>query len=257
MDGKIKYLIVEDEEKSRELLLKKIQMSNNSGITCIGMAANATEALLLSRMTTPDFILLDINLPGKNGFDLIKELNAEGISPEVIFTSAHTEINILLNALTHSPVTYLLKPVDLDELEEAIRKVCSRLRVASKKNDMQDIIRFPGHLGPLFISPENMLMIKAEAHNSRLFLTNGKELQVYHSISKIERLSLAPFHGLFVRPDRSTIINISKIASLHTKKNECILSRDTDTLSVKISGNGLKKLLKTMNGITADNIYKE
>lgn len=257
MEGKIKYLIVEDEEKSRELLLKKIQMSNNSGITCIGMAANATEALLLSRMTKPDFMLLDINLPGKNGFDLIKELNAEGISPEVIFTSAHTEINILLNALKHSPVTYLLKPIDLDDLEEAIRKVCSRLRVASKENDMKDKIRFPGHLGPMFISPENMLMVKAEAHNSKLFLSNGKELQVYQSISKIERFNLAPFSGLFIRPDRSTIINISKIASIHTKKSECILSGDTDTISVKISGNGLRKLLKTMNGITTEIMYKE
>lgn len=252
MGGEIKYLIVEDEQKSRELLLKKIQMVNNSKITCIGMAANATEALLLARMTTPDFILLDINLPGKNGFDLLKDLNEEGISPEVIFTSAHTEINILLNALKHSPVTYLVKPVDLGELDKAIRKVCSQIPVVSNDRDMHDKIRFPGHLGPLFISPENLLMVKADAHNSRLFLSNGKDLQVYQGISKIERLSLAPFSGLFIRPDRSTIINKSKITSIHTKKNECILSGDTDTISVRISGNGLKKLLKTMVSITRE-----
>jgi len=130
MDKKIKYLIVEDEEKSRETLLKKIQLCNLPEIVCTGMAANASEALMLAKLTPPDFVLLDINLPGKNGFEMITEFQSEGIFPEIIFTSAHTENDILLKALKQFPSSYLVKPIDMDELETAIKNVC---RLAKKK----------------------------------------------------------------------------------------------------------------------------
>ena len=247
MDKKIKYLIVEDEEKARELLLKKIQMCNIPDITCCGMAANATEAILLAKMTPPQFMLLDINLPGKSGFDIIKELELDGIKPEVIFTSAHTEKEILLKALKHSPVTYLVKPIDLDELEEAITKICTNIQISKTEIEMQGKIRLQGNLGPLYFLPEQLLVIKAEAHYSRIFTENGKEILVSQNISDIERVSLSPFSKYFIRPDRSTILNLSKIASIHTKKNECILNRGNETLIVKISENGLKMVLKTMD----------
>ena len=249
MDKKIKYLIVEDEEKSREVLLQKIQMCKIQDITCIGMATNATEAILLSKLTPPDFVLLDINLPGKNGFDLIRELNDQGISPEVIFTSAHIEQGILLNALKHSPITYLVKPIDIDELEEAIKKVCSRIRTDLSENEILGKIRFQGSLGPVYILPESILYLKADAHYSRLFIENGKEILINQSISELERGILLPFSRLFIRPDRSTIVNLCKIIEVHTKKNECIFRNGTETFVVKISETGIKILLKAMDGL--------
>ena len=246
MEKKIKYLIVEDEEKSRELLLKKIRMCSLAGIICIGMAANATEALLLARINPPDFLLLDINLPGTNGFELIDEFQREGLFPEIIFTSAHTETDILLNALKHSPITYLVKPIDLDELEEAIRKVCNLITTNNKESDIPGKIIINGNLGPVYISPEELLIVKAEAHYSRLFFENGKELLVRKGISEIFRTNLLPFSKIFIRPDRSTILNINKIVSIHTKTNECIISKGNEGITVTISANGLKLVLKAM-----------
>jgi two-component system LytT family response regulator len=247
MDKKINYLIVEDEVKSREVLLQKIQMCNIPDIVCTGMATNATEALLLSKLTPPDFILLDINLPGKNGFELIRELQGEGISPEVIFTSAHTEQGVLLNALKHSPITYLVKPIDIDELEEAIRKVCCRIRTNIPDNEMPCKIKFHGNLGPVYILPETILYIKAEKHCSWLFVENGKETMVNQSISEIEKMNLHPYSKIFIKPDRSTILNLSKIVEVHTKKNECLIRNGTETLTVKISEAGIKMVLKAMD----------
>ncbi len=247
MDKIIKYLIVEDEEKSRELLLKKIQLCNIPGIACTGMAANAKEAMLLSTMTPPDFILLDINLPGKSGFELIHELELEGITPEIIFTSAHTEKEILLGALKHSPVTYLVKPIDLDELEEAILKVCSRIRNTSNEPDFPGKIKFQGNLGPVFILPEHLIIIKAESHYSRLYVENGKDILINQSISEIEKEVLTLFPHLFIKPDRSTILNLSRLVSIHIKSNECILSKGNETISVKISANGLKLVMNAMD----------
>ncbi|GEM_PF-2670231 len=249
MDKKFKYLIVEDEEKSREVLLQKIQMCNIQDITCIGMATNAMEALLLSKLTPPDFILLDINLPGKNGFELIRELQVEGISPEVIFTSAHTEQGILLNALKHSPITYLVKPIDIDELEEAIRKVCSRIKSNPVENEIFGKIKFQGNLGPVYFLPDSLLFIKADAHSSRLFIENGKEVLVNQSISELERLNLQPYSRLFIRPDRSTIVNLSKIVEVHTKKNECVVRNGSGTMVVKVSETGIKLIVKAMDNL--------
>ncbi|MEI6138523.1 MAG: LytTR family DNA-binding domain-containing protein [Mariniphaga sp.] len=249
MDKKINYLIVEDEEKSREVLLQKIRMCNIQDITCIGMATNATEAILLSKLTPPDFVLLDINLPGKNGFDLINELHSQGIVHEVIFTSAHTEQGILLNALKHSPITYLVKPIDIDELEEAIKKVCSRIRTDLSGNEIPNKIKFQGSLGPVYILPETILFIKADAHYSRLFVENGKEIIINQSLSELERGTLLPLSKLFIRPDRSTIVNLSKIVEVHTKKNECVFQNGIETLAVKISEAGIKMVLKAMDKI--------
>ena len=246
MEKKIKYLIIEDEEKSRELLLKKIRMCNLTGVICTGMAANATEALLFAKINPPDFLLLDINLPGTNGFELIDELNREGQFPEIIFTSAHTETDILLNALKHSPITYLVKPIDLDELEEAIRKVCNHITTNNQESDIPGKIIFNGNLGPVYISPEELLIVKAEAHYSRLFFENGNEIVVSKGISEIHRTDLLPFPKIFIRPDRSTILNINKIVSIHTKTNECIISKGNESINVTISANGLKIVLKAM-----------
>jgi len=247
VDKKIKYLIVEDEEKSRELLLKKIQMCNIPDIICCGLASNATEALLLAKMTPPHFILLDINLPGKSGFDLLNELEADGISPEVIFTSAHTEKEILLKALKHSPATYLVKPIDIDELEEAINKVISHITIIKSETTLTGKIKFQSIMGPVYIETAQLVVVKAEAHNSRLFIENGKEILVSQSISEIERVHLHPFSKFFIRADRSTILNLNRIVSIHTKSNECLLIREHDTLSVKISENGLGMVLKAMD----------
>jgi len=132
MDGKISYLIVEDEQLSRETLLKKIELCSIPDIVCVGMASNASEAFMLAKLSPPDFILLDINLPGKNGFALIEELNQLKIFPQIIFTSAHVESDILLGALKKSPFTYLVKPIDLDELEVTIKNVCLHIRDEKK-----------------------------------------------------------------------------------------------------------------------------
>jgi two-component system LytT family response regulator len=247
MENQIKYLIVEDEAKSREVLLKKIQLCNIADIVCIGLASNATEAVLLSKLTPPDFILLDINLPGKSGFDLLNELEAAGISPEVIFTSAHTETEILLKALKHAPATYLVKPIDIEELEEAINRVITYIKTIKNETTLIGKIKFQSIMGPVYIESAQLLAVKAEAHNSRLFIENGKEILVSQGISEIERVHLHPFSRFFIRADRSTILNLSRIGSIHTKSSECLLIRENDTLSVKISENGLGMVLKAMD----------
>jgi len=234
---------VEDEEKSRETLLKKIEMCNIAEIVCTGMAANASEAILLAKLTPPDFLLLDINLPGINGFELIVELNSNNIFPQVIFTSAHTESDILLNALKKSPITYLVKPIDLDELEEAIRNCCSTIIKNSPQQDAIQKIKLNAYNGPLFLSPNQILMIKSELHQSKLFCNDGESILLNQNIGSFENdpiLSALPFF----RADRSTIINLNHVEQFFPKKGECTLRAGNNLIVAEVSQNGLKKMLE-------------
>jgi two-component system, LytTR family, response regulator len=239
----INYLIVEDEEKSRETLLKKIEMCNIPDIVCAGMAANASEAVLLAKLTPPDFLLLDINLPGKNGFDLIAELNGLNLFPKVIFTSAHTENDILLKALKKSPVTYLVKPIDLDELEEAIKNICSSISKENQHQEPIQKIKLKAYNGPLFLKPDQILMIKSELHQSSLFCNDGECILLNQNIGTFDNdpvLSVLPF----VKADRSTIINLNYVEQFFPKKGECTLRADNNIIVAAVSQNGLKKMME-------------
>jgi two-component system, LytTR family, response regulator len=243
MERKINYLIVEDEEKSRETLLKKIEMCSIPDIVCTGMASNASEAILLAKLTHPDFLLLDINLPGKNGFELISVLNSLTIFPQVIFTSAHTESEILLNALKRSPVTYLVKPIDIDELEEAIKKVCSTIRKDNLPREAIQKIKLNAYNGPLFLSPDQILMIKSELHQSKLFCSDGECMLLNQNIGSFDKdpvLCALPF----VKADRSTIINLNHVEQFFPKKGECTLRADNNVIVAAVSQNGLKKMME-------------
>jgi two-component system, LytTR family, response regulator len=239
----INYLIVEDEEKSRETLLKKIEMCNIPGIVCSGMAANASEAIMLAKLTPPDFLLLDINLPGKNGFDLIAELNRLNFFPQVIFTSAHTESDILLNALKKSPVTYLVKPIDLDELEEAIKNVCNSLTTEDTKPNPQQRIKFNAYNGPIYLLPGQIMMVKSELHQSKLFYNDGESILLNQNIGSFDKDHPLCEHP-FYRVDRSTIINLNYVEQFFPKKGECTLRSGNNVIVAEVSHNGLKKMME-------------
>lgn len=243
MEKKIKYLIVEDEEKSRETLLKKIQLCNVPNITCVGLAANAVEAMHLSKMNYPDFLLLDINLPGKDGFQLLSELNTQGIIPAVIFTSAHTENNILLNALKHSPSNYLVKPIDIEELENALLKVYRHLNDHPVQNVLNgNKIRLQDCYGPLYVDPDQIMIFKADQHYSVLTLSTGESILLVQSIASIMRngnLNFPPFY----KADRSTILNLNYVEHIHTKKRECVLRYDNCKFATLIADKRINDLI--------------
>lgn len=243
----LKYLIVEDEARSRETLLKKIEMCNIPDLICSGMAANASEALMLSKLTPPDFLLLDINLPGKNGFELLAELNSMGINPQVIFTSAHTESQILINALKNGPVTYLVKPIDIDELENAIEKTCTIIRNQKMKSNEQPLkIKFNGYMGQVFVSEEKILFIKADSYSSILTLDNGKTIQLSQSLADIEKENLLS-DPPFVKIDRSTIVNMNYIEQVLYKHNCLVIRKDDLEIRLNISKKGITDAIQYFN----------
>jgi len=123
----LKCIIVDDEQKSRnnlrDLLLEYCQ------IEIAGEAASAFEALRLIKKEQPDLLVLDIEMPGGSGFDLLKSLQNQNF--EVIFVTAFDKYG--LQAIKFCAIDYILKPIDIFELSKAVEK--AQAQVSWKKEN--------------------------------------------------------------------------------------------------------------------------
>ena len=115
----IRALLIDDERLAR-VELRKLLMDFPS-IEVVEEAANVAEALDKIDQLKPDLIFLDIQMPGKTGFDLLAELDR---SPQVIFTTAHHEY--ALKAFEVNALDYLMKPIDPVRLADAIQGSATR-----------------------------------------------------------------------------------------------------------------------------------
>jgi two-component system LytT family response regulator len=112
----IKTILIDDERLARVELRKLL--GEFADIEIVDEAVNATEALQKIEALQPELIFLDIQMPGKSGFDLLAELDR---SPHVIFTTAYHEYAI--KAFEFNALDYLMKPIDPPRLAEAIQKI--------------------------------------------------------------------------------------------------------------------------------------
>jgi two-component system LytT family response regulator len=113
----MKTLIVDDERLARNELRRLLEAFPR--IEIVGEAANSEEALEKIDQLGPELLFLDIQMPGKNGFELLSSI--EGNVPDVIFTTAYDEY--ALKAFEFNALDYLLKPIEPARLAEAINKV--------------------------------------------------------------------------------------------------------------------------------------
>ena len=137
----VRTIIIDDERLARNELKKLLQEFGE--IEVIDEAANVNEGLEKIEQHNPDLIFLDIQMPGKTGFDLLEELDR---SPKVIFTTAYDEY--ALKAFEVNALDYLLKPVEPKRLSDAIQKI--------HLEDAKDISPFNGN-GATFTSRNTLL----------------------------------------------------------------------------------------------------
>ena len=116
----IKAIIIDDERLARNELKKLLEQY--PAIQIIDEASNVDEAVEKIDLSRPDLIFLDIQMPGKTGFDLLAEIEK---SPRVIFTTAYDEF--ALKAFEVNALDYLLKPIDPKRLADAIQKLQSEI----------------------------------------------------------------------------------------------------------------------------------
>lgn len=119
-------LIVEDETLELHALTKLVG-AHASRIKTIYQARDSQEALSQAREHAPDIILMDINIPGCSGLEVLETLRREGYSGAVVIITACSQFEYAQIALRADAIDYLLKPIASDELNSCLRKVFEKL----------------------------------------------------------------------------------------------------------------------------------
>ena len=197
----LRALIVDDERLARRKI--RTFLEARSDVAIAGEAANVDEAIALVGSARPDLILLDIQMPGGDGFDVVRALPASH-APAVVFITAHDDYAI--RAFEVAAVDYLLKPFDRRRFDEAIER--------AKKNAPRDLRAafFPVKKRDrtIIVPVREVDWIEAEGKYVRLHVREQSYL-VRDAINAVEeRLD----GKMFARIHRSTIVNLRRVAEV-------------------------------------------
>jgi len=118
---KIKVMIVDDHSLIREGLRRLLELEKDIDVT--GQASNGREAVEIALTLKPDVVLMDINMPLKNGLEAIKELRAINCPSKIVVITIHGHQEYLLEAIRLGAAGYVMKDAEVDEILEAIRTV--------------------------------------------------------------------------------------------------------------------------------------
>ena len=221
----IRAIIADDERLAREKL--RILLASEPNIKLVAECHDGQQALSAVRTYRADLLLLDIQMPGMDGFQVLNELSPEEM-PVVIFTSAYDQYAI--RAFEAHALDYLLKPFDQERLHHAIERARLELNKSRDREITHRILDLLSQVKSEMLpapSSEGRLVIRAkgrvvflnlseidwiEASANYVRLNAGKESHLFReTIGRVsERLN--PNH--FVRVHRSTIVNVRKIKEL-------------------------------------------
>ncbi|MBX2980650.1 MAG: response regulator transcription factor [Flavobacteriales bacterium] len=196
----MKALIIDDERLARKELASLLEKHDHIHIA--GEAANADEAEALIAEHHPDLLFLDINMPGRSGFELLEGLEQ---APQVIFITAYDEH--ALKAFEVNALDYLLKPIDPERLDAALNKLRQSNEDAGSQRTVlreEDQIFLKDGEKCWFVTLKDVRWFESEGNYVRVRFADQKPL-VLRSLNKLED-KLDPH--VFFRANRKHIINL-------------------------------------------------
>lgn len=210
----ITTLLIDDEP----LALAELQtmLKQYTDIEILDTASDVAEALKKISLLQPQLIFLDINMPGKSGFDMLQELDE---APQVIFVTAYDQFAI--KAFEVDALDYLLKPVNNLRLAEALEKVRRQVKLLPKNENRLSIdkrIFIKDGERCFFVPLAEVFLIESVGNYARVHYQNKKPL-LHKSLNYLEE-KLPDTH--FFRTDRQHIINIHFIKNIHPFPNSTL-----------------------------------
>lgn len=244
----MKAIIIDDERLARKELRNLLE--EHSEIEIISESHNAEHAKKNIETLKPDLIFLDIQMPGKNGFELLEELS---YLPQVIFTTAYDEY--ALKAFEVNAFDYLLKPIEKDRLRDSIEKLKERIKEDAELDEILANTPKSGRLGLddqvfvkdgekcWFVKLNKVSAFESEGNYVRVYFDNYKPL-ILKSLNNLEqRLD----EKTFFRANRKFIINLDWIEKIENWFNGGLRVTLKDEKQIEISRRQAAKLKDKMS----------
>jgi len=242
----IKAVIVDDEPLACDLL--EAILADIETVEIVAICSHGSEAIEAVINHAPDVLFLDIEMPGLNGFDVIKALQSD-ILPKIIFTTAYSDYAI--EAFKVNAINYIMKPIHEKAVKESLERVQNSMSVETKSTMLKVLEPHATERALALIESSKITMINKE---DIVWLEAASDYVYVHlqSGTKIVRRTLKAFladlpSNVFQKIHRSTIVNIDHVSEMITqKKGEAILVMSDDR-RLKVSrtyGSALRDRLK-------------
>lgn len=227
----MKTIIIDDERLARTELKRLLEPFKELEI--VAEAVNVDDAIEKISQFEPELIFLDIQMPGKTGFDLLEMLDKV---PKVIFTTAYDEY--ALKAFEYNALDYLLKPIEPKRLEEAIRKLVEgSKKVLHTQSETKQILTADDQVFVKdgekcwFVKLEKIRLFESEGNYVRLFFDDQKPL-ILRTLNYLDE-RLDP--KTFFRASRKHIINLKWVESIEPWLNGGLLVKLKGGQKVEVS----------------------
>ncbi len=224
----LKAIIVDDEQDGIDILKLMIQ-SLKLNLRIVKCCHSANEAIEAIQQFQPDLVFLDIEMPGKDGFEVL-EVFPEATFKVIIVTGYD---HYAVKAIKYLALDYLLKPFEESELDSAIKRAVAAIElqdnrlalfadyIKNREKDIEKII-IPSSKGFRMVHLDQIIYLESRSGNYCLFKLDDKsETMVAKALYYFE--DILP-HPRFFRIHRSRIVNLDKIISFDSKSGELELS---------------------------------
>lgn len=235
----IRTIIIDDEQNCIDSLVFDLH-KHCKEIEILEACVNPKEGLLSIKKHKPDLVFVDVQMPWMNGFEMLELL--DDINFAIIFTTAYDQF--AAKAFRLSAIDYLLKPIDVNDLKDAVKKAMDKIQQRSGLDNITNLLQnikqpennqriaFPGREGYEFVETGKIIYAQAEGSYTHVFLTDRRKLIISKTLSDIEEM-LPP--ELFHRVHHSTLVNLSHVTHLFKSDGGYLVLDNGEKLAVSKS----------------------
>lgn len=234
----ITTILIDDEQNNLDNLTILLQ-KYCPVIEVVAAVRNAKEAREAISNLHPDLIFLDIQMPGENGFDLLQTLGE--IHFEIIFATAFDQYG--LHAIKFSALDYILKPINISDLTNAVKKAEKRIAEKKQNQQIQNLLQFiqqpqdltahkialPDSRETKFVAVKNIIRCESNNSYTTFFTALNEKITVSKSIKEYEEL-LTPYG--FIRTHQSHLINRAHISSFVKENGGFLIMSDHSQIPI-------------------------
>ena len=233
----IKAIIVDDELGARESLSKMVE-KNCKNVTIVAKADSMLSAFEAITNKEPDLVFLDIEMPNGNAFDLLEKFKS--INFNIIFTTAYDHYAI--KAIKFSAVDYILKPIDPEELVQAVKRFEER---TGEKNSLDKQFKtllsnvrpenklkkvgIPDGDGLIFINLSDIIRCDSDGNYTFFILTSGKKIIASRTLGEYEQMFA---DDNFFRIHRSHLVNLEHVKKYIKGEGGYVVMTDNSQVEV-------------------------
>ncbi len=232
----ISVVIVDDEKHAVDELVELLEA--HDGLQIVGKYADPEEAVDGILALRPNLLLMDIKMPGMDGFDILKKLSEAGVEPSVIFITAYEQYAI--EAIKHAAFDYILKPVEKQELYQALFRFSITYAHTDLAKNYQKLfdaaenepaIKLPVDSGFRVFKVADIVYVECDFHWTRVHTGKEESRLVTANLGYIgERLPAENF----VRISADVIINLEYLKKVKKLSRQCVLEKNGDIFTLSL-----------------------